>query len=426
MKRFVNIKCILWVVFVGVGTLVLGQPSLTLEEAYELARSNYPLLKSVDIYKVMEERVNELVDQNRKPAITVKGDASLQSEAISLGEAGGPIYIDVPIYRAQAYGEVTYNLFDGGISDVQKQINEINTIIQTQQIEVNLYPLKEQVNSIFTGVELARKLTAIFILTEKDLETRRKVLQAGVDNGVTLESELTKLEVRLLQLENERLKVDADVGSAYSLLSVITGRTIEINTNLVLPKYLTSTTLTEVHRPELTLFSNQKMAFEAQKKLINAMDIIHVKLFGQVGLSYPNYLNFTDVSLSPYALGGIKASYKLFDKKNRSIKNQKLDLQAQLIDVKEETFKHNLNVQSARYQNDFQLLSDQVDKYNKIAELQSQILVQLNVQLDNGIITSSEYLLQSTEELRARQNVKITQSKLNQKRLEYLTIYGIK
>ena len=205
---------------------------------------------------------------------------------------------------------------------------------------------------------------------------------------------------------------------------MIVGRDIGMDTKLLLSDSLDSEMSIQVNRPELKLYAKQKEALKTQEEMIEVMDKPNVNLFGQAGLSYPNALNFTDVSLSPYALGGVKVSYKLFDKKDKYIKKQMLELQAGIIDVEEETFRHNLNVQSARYQDEYQLLLDQVDKYEEIADLQSQILKQLQVQLDNGVITSTEYILQSTEELRARQGVKILQSKLQQKRLEYLNIFG--
>jgi len=417
-------KWILCLMCLCVSTLVFGQSRLSLSEAYELARSNYPALKNIDIYKALETKENELIDQSRRPIVMLNGDASLQSEAIQIGEAGSPLSVEVPIYRAQAYGEISYSLYDGGVSNVRKQINEINTIIQTQQLEVNLYPLKSQVNQVFTGVQLGTELKEMYRLTEKDIETRRALLQASVENGVMLESELIKLDVRLLQLENDRIQVDADIRSAYALLSVILGRDIDQQTQLLIPDNLPSTLSSPRGRPELKLYEDKKMALEAQKKLVDVSDKPMISVFGQAGLAYPNNLNFADVSLSPFALGGVKASYKLFDKKDKTLKKQKLELQAELIEIQEETFRHNLEVQTARYQEEFQLLSDQVDKYQKIASLQAQILSQLKVQLDNGVITATDYLLQSTDELRARQNVEITQSKLKQKQLEYLTIYG--
>lgn len=427
MKRnrgiFGSLGCL---ILLTVSTLGVSQSSLSLDEAYALAKSNYPMLKTVDIYKAIGVKDNDLIDQSRKPTITLKGDATLQSEALSLGGENSPINVNVPIYRANAYGEISYNVYDGGVSDIRKQINEINTIIQTQQVEVDLYPLKVQINSIFSGVDLGLKLEELFTLTEQDLVARKEVVRSAVEFGTLLESELSKLEVRILQLKNERLQIESDVQSAYSLLSIIIGKEVDRETKLEMPEMLTSDIQSNIYRPELKLFSDKKLAIEAQKDLIEVMDKPNVILFAQAGLGYPNYLNFTDISLSPYAIGGVKASYKLFDKKDKSLKKQKIDLQSELVDVQEETFKHNIKIQSARYQDDFRLLANQVDQYARIAELQSEILSQLKVQLDNGIITSMEYLLQSNEELRARQNVKITQSKLDQKRLEYLTIYGEK
>ena len=188
MKRYIYIKFgLLSLLIVGVGNLLSAQSNLSLDEAYALAKANYPLLKASDIFKEMEVLENDLVDQERKPTVMVKGDASLQSEALRIGQEGSPIDIELPIYRAQAYGEVVYNIYDGGVSDVRKQLNEVQTVLQMQQLEVKLYTLKEQVNKIFAGVDLGLQLRELFYLTEQDIEIRRSVVHAGVENGVMLE-----------------------------------------------------------------------------------------------------------------------------------------------------------------------------------------------------------------------------------------------
>ena len=405
---------------------VSSQEQLPIEEAYRLAKENYPLLKSIDIYQAMAEKENDLVDLSRRPTVMLRGDASLQSEAIRIGNENSPIDISVPIYGVQAYGEVTYNLFDGGVSDVKKQINEINAIVNTQQVEVNLYPLKEQINKIYAGVDLGQKLMAVYSLTENDLLARQRSIQVAVDNGVALESEVKKMQVRLLQLENEKLQVVADITSAYSLLSVVLGKEVKVDTELELPSDMDVMRHLDINRPELKLFNDQQLTLQLQKEMIDVLDKPSISLFAQAGVGYPNKLNFTDVSISPFALGGVKASYKLLGQRDRSTKKQTLDLQSQLVDVQEETFRHNLSVEAARYQDEFQLLSEQIAKHVMIADLQSEILAQMKVQLDNGVITSTEYLIQSNEELRARQNIKISESHLAQKRLEYHTIFGTK
>lgn len=405
-----------------------AQDKLTITEAYRLAENNFPLLRSIDIYQAIAEMEDQLIDQKRKPVISIHSEATLQSEAVSIGTEipNSPISIDVPLYRAQAYGKISYSLYDGGVSEIQKHINDLQTQVKQQEILIDAYPLKAQVNQLFFGILLGQNLTKLYQITESDLQARKEILQSGVQYGTVLESEVTKIAVRLMELENEKRKVAADINSGYATLSVLLGENVAPNTELVIDieeRFLTSTKL---NRPESALYEKQRVSVRAQKELIDRMDKPQIILFGQAGLAYPNRLNFSKIELAPFALGGIGLSYKLSDKSDKSIKKQKLILHENLIDIREETFEHQLEVQKSGYAEKFQSLNYQIDQYEKIAELQAEILSQLQIQLDNGVITSTDYLIQANAELLARQNLELTKVRLKQKELEYFNIIGQK
>jgi outer membrane protein TolC len=403
-----------------------AQQSISLSEAYEWTRANYPLLKKIDILDKIKSEENDIIAHSRKAIIDLKGETSLQSEAVSIGSGipNSPININVPLYRVQAFGELNYNLYDGGVINLRKEINDISTLIQQQEIEVNLFPLKEKVNQLFSAVTLAKELLVLYDLTESDLNTRKDIAQSGVDNGVALESDVLKITIRILDLQNEKRKITADINMAYATLSVLTGRKILPEVLLEYPQLSGPMPKSTLDRPELDLFTKQKDALRLQEKGIDIMDKPDLFLFGRAGLAYPNALNFSKVELAPFAIAGVRVAYRLFDKSDQSIKKQKLHLQGELIDVQEATFKHNLEISLAKYEEEFDLLKDQADQYERISQLQAEVLQQMQAQVDNGIITSTEYLLQSTEELRSRQNLKITQVKLVQKILEYHTLIG--
>lgn len=423
MKRIILISMILTLIFGGTCT---AQQSVSLSEVYEWTRANYPLLKKIDILDKIKSEENDIIAHSRKAIIDLKGETSLQSEAVSIGSEipNSPININVPLYRAQAFGELNYNLYDGGVINLRKEINEISTLIQQQEVEVNLFPLKEKVNQLFSAVTLAKELLVLYDLTESDLNIRKDIAQSGIDNGVALESDVLKITIRILDLQNEKRKIRADINMAYATLSVLTGTKILPDVILEYPQLSEPIPLSILDRPEFDLFARQKDALRLQEKSIDIMDKPDVFLFGRAGLAYPNALNFSKVELAPFAIAGVRVAYRLFDKSDQTIKKQKLHLQADLIDVQEATFRHNLEISLAKYEEEFDLLKDQAWQYERIAQLQAQVLEQMKAQMDNGVITATEYLLQSTEELRSRQNLKITQVKLVQKILEYLTLIG--
>ncbi len=403
-----------------------AQSSLTLEECYGLVETNYPTLRSLDIYAAIEDAQNRLIAHSRRPIIELKGNVSLQSEAISLGSdiPGSPISINLPLYNFRTYSEATYNLYEGGVINTRKRINEIQMLVRKTKVMVDLYPLRVQVNKIFAGVALAKELLNLFDLTTDDLDLRQEFAKNAVELGVLLESEVSKLEVRKLEIENEKRIVQADILSAYATLSVLTGTDIDQRTFLELPESLEFVLTPEIRRPELTLFSHQKASVLSQKELIEVLDKPNILLYGQAGFGYPNALNFSKVQFAPYALGGIRFSYKIFDKSDKEYKKQKIELESHLIDVHEATFRKNIQIQAARYDAEMMALKDQILRYDQIAKLQSNILKELAIQMELGVITSTEYLIQSNAELRARQNLQVARAKLDQKRLEYITIYG--
>ena len=159
--------------------------------------------------------------------------------------------------------------------------------------------------------------------------------------------------------------------------------------------------------------------------MIEANTKPRVNAFANVGIGYPNPLNFFDETVAPYAMAGVSVSYLLFDwgKVNRD--KQILSIQSEMIDNEKETFEHQLNIQKSKYFQEVRNIESRIDHTEEIADLQKRILEQMQVQLDNGIITVTEYLLQSNTELQTRQKLKIYESQIEQVKVDFLTKWGL-
>ena len=95
-----------------------------------------------------------------------------------------------------------------------------------------------------------------------------------------------------------------------------------------------------------------------------------------------------------------------------------------MIDNQLETFEHNLNLTDGKFREDILKLEKQLIRDEEIAQLQNKILKQLSVQLENGVITVNDYLIQSNAELRARQQLQLHKTQLTQIKIDYLTQRG--
>ena len=158
----------------------------------------------------------------------------------------------------------------------------------------------------------------------------------------------------------------------------------------------------------------------ANNDLVEASRKPVVSAFAQAGLGLPNPVNLFDNNLSPYAIGGVNAQWQIKDWGKSSKQKQLLELQASKLQKQEATLRFNLNAGNDAYLVDVRRLQQQVRRDEEIVALQAEILVQLAAQLDNGVITATDYLIQANAELRSRQQLKIHQTELLQLQLNFL------
>ena len=146
--------------------------------------------------------------------------------------------------------------------------------------------------------------------------------------------------------------------------------------------------------------------------------------YAQAGVGYPNPLNFLANEVAPYGILGVQMNWKIADWNKTQVDKDILLLQSQKLINAEETFNFNLNSKKAKYQSDVNRLLSQIEQDEKIADLQAEILKQIAAQLDEGVITSSEYIIQVNAELLSRQNLLIHQTELSKLQLEFWSERG--
>ena len=408
-------------------TSAWSQPatSLSLSEAYDMAKNQFPLLGNHPLLQQASELRLKNIEQSKLPTIQWKAEATLQSEVVSFPDGEMlPIEIDLPLYNLKTYAEAQYQLYDGGLRAAQKEVERQQLAAEQQSLEVDAYQLRAQVNQFFFGVLLLREQVELLGVTLKDLGEKKNNLEAGVRHGVVLQSEVDKMTVRQLEIVAEQEQVQRDIQGYLSVLEELTGNTLSDVTKLVLPNLDSQHFSLSLTRPEQEFFQLQKQALLANEQLIDASRRPSLHSFISAGFGYPNPLNFFDNSVAPYAIGGLSFNWNIIDWGKEDRDRQLLTIQSQIIDNQQQTFEHNLNLTNDKYQEDVAKLEGRIARDREIADLQHQILEQLSSQLEHGVITVTDYLTQVNAELHARQQLKLHQVQLQQVKVDYLTQRG--
>ncbi|MBI5914152.1 MAG: hypothetical protein HY842_02150, partial [Bacteroidetes bacterium] len=89
------------------------------------------------------------------------------------------------------------------------------------------------------------------------------------------------------------------------------------------------------------------------------------------------------------------------------------------------TFEDALENLDGKFQEDISKIKNQIASDEEIAKLQAEILKQLSSQLENGVITATDYLLQSNAELQARLAAQTRRVQLAQVEAAWRTHFGI-
>ncbi len=409
---------------------LLAQPmgSLTLTEAYQMVEQNYPMARNAPLLDQASALNQEVINKNRLPALTANAEARIQTENVTLmsGDPNG-LNFQVPLESYKVYVGFDYKLYDGGMSAAQRQIEEASLQVNQKTLEVNLRALKDRVNQLFFGILLARQQQTLLRTSIESINTNIEILQAGYDNGTVLQSEVSKLKVRSLELASDNARLEGNLKAYASVLSELLGTQIALDTQLVLPDALQAplTGNMELSRPELDLYEQQSKLINAQEGIFDASRKPVMSLFAQGGIGYPNPLNFVDINSSTYALGGVRMGWNITDWNKSKREKEKLRVQQSQNQLSKETFVHDIRSRDGEFQEKINALKEQLENDLRIVDLQMEILEQTEVQLANGVINTNDYLLQVNAELSARQQYELHAVQLKQLEIDYLTLIGL-
>ncbi len=427
MKHFTAL--IFFLFFVNL-SLVKGQnlvKELTLRQAHKLIELNHPKLKNAAIYADISAKEIEKLNKANLPSIALKADGKIQSHSVKLDLPPGsnlPFTIDMPLYSAKTFLESQFTIYDGGVNKAQQTISKTNLISKESQLNVTKFQLNEQVNSLFLSINLLKEKSKLFNYSLKSLEQREKQITAAVQEGVVIPGELTKIQVKEIKLLAEQANVNHQIKALLAALSALLLTDLNSDTELILPTVDISNALNTSNRPEKQYLDAQKENINANKTLIDAARKPKIGAFAQSGYGYPNPLNFLDNNTSPYALAGIKFNWAVTDWKQSSLSKEILDLKQLELQNANDAIDFTLNVEEGRFKQDIERLKNQIMSDQKIAAMQNQILTYMEVQLDEGTITSAEYLTQVNAELLAQQTILIHQTELQKTIIEFYNNRG--
>jgi len=382
-------------------SLADGPDSIRLDQCLAVASERSALTRQKGISEnIMNDRLTNL-KSNWYPSVGLNAQATYNSETVEFSDLlqNLPVSIpSLPLDQYKIWADINQQLFDGGMVKALKQVEKAGYKSEIYQTEAELLAIRMQVSQVFFSLLLTQNNTETIGSSLNLLEARKNALKAGVSNGVVLPENLLAMEAEEISLRQKLTELRLQKTQLFRALSILTDSVFPENSIIAEPEIPVADQ--NGIRPEFLLFDMQKERLQANSKLIGSGDLPRVFAFSQLAYGRPGYNMVSRDFHTFYTIGaGMKWNFLNYGDTRRQ--KRIIGLQQQLVDVKRTNFDVHLRIQlQAELTNlvkyDSLMIQDQA-----ILSLRKSIAGSSFSRLNNGIITSADYLDDMNAELLA-------------------------
>ncbi len=400
------------------------ESTLSLQKSYALAQQNYPLTRQRQLLKNISGITLEEVRTGYFPQLNINGQATYQSDVLKFpGTIPGFTLPKIAKDQYKLTAELSQLVYDGGVLRQQEQVENLNNEVNEQNLEVQLYQLRERINQLFFGILFLDEELKQVDLVRQDINLGIKTVEAMVDNGVAFRSSLNLLRAELLKTDQHTIEMKATRKGLLDVLGLFINQDLPENIKLEKPVVTVVLADTSVNRPELNLYSAQQTLLMGRFKLYDAGKKPKASFFFQEGYGRPG-LNAWENKFKTYYITGIRLNWNLGWLYTHKKEIRLLGFAQQSVNVQKDVFLFNTHTQLKQQRSEIEKLEQLIATDREIIDLRTSVKQAARAQLENGVITSIDYLKDVNEEDMARQDLITHQVQLLQSQVSYQTISG--
>lgn len=411
-----------------VGSLA-GHSEITVEQCVEYAQANYPLIKKYELLEQTSDISLSEINTAWFPRVAVTGQTTWQSAVPTFPKAYtgmmqqlGTELKGLPRWQYRAGVEVSQTVWDGGTTARRRELEKASTAVQQSSLDVDMYAVRERVESIYFGLLLVRNQIEQLENTHKRLQQVATQMKVYVQNGTALTSDADLVEAQILTLEQQIDQAQSSAVGYLQILKIFIDRPIAM-VDLVAGRAHVPADLSPL-RPELKLMDARRDLARVQQRLSDTALMPKFGLFGQGFYGNPgldNFKSMLDREATFNFIGGVKATWNIDAFYTRNSSRRRTTLAEEMIETDRATLLRNLAMQSDSQLSSINGLKKIIEKDTKIVELRSNVRNAAEAKFENGVVDSTYLLEKITDELASRINAKYHEIQLIQEiyRLKY-------
>lgn len=410
----------LFIVLISAFIFHSGYARLNIEECYEKAEANYPLIKQYDLIDKSKDYNLSNAEKGYLPQIQILAKATYQSEVTN-------IPVDIPGIKElkkdqySATVDVNQSIWDGGNINARKLKINTQAEVERKSLDVSLYAVRNRVNQLFFGILLYDEMLKQNTLYLEELKRNFTQISAYMQNGIANQADLDAVEVEQIKISQNRISLIHNRKAYLEMLSALIGEKIANETQLIKPD-INQLYPSNNQRPELSLYNAQLQNLDAQQKEVNADLIPKFNAFLTAGYGRPG-LNMLESSFSAYYIGGISLSWNLGSLYTRKNKLNAIEVNKEMIESQRETFLFNNRLDQTQGNTEVQKIRGLLNSDNDIIRLRGSVKRSAEAKVANGTMSVLDLMKEINAEQQAIQDKIVHEIELIQAiyNLKYLT-----
>ena len=419
-------KKILLLFFVLPFAEALAQQADTISLNYcrQLAVANYPLIKQKDLLSEAAGLRIKNLNMNYFPQLSLNGQATYQSAVTEIPKIS-PMF-DFPSMSQDQYKvtlDVNQTIWDGGTTSAQKKLENSNLLADQMNVDVEIAKIKERVNQIYFNILLAQQNEKVVMNVQEELKSKLKKTEAGIKNGVVLQSNADILKAEIIKTEQSLIELSNAKSASLKMLSEFINRTLFETTEFITPEGSVIEPVYDNKRLEMQLLDLQMNKLDISKSLTNTKVMPRFYAFGQGGYGRPGF-NMLSNDFDFFYIVGAKMSWNISGFYQSGREKRIIEIQKNILNTQKETFDKNLKIASQKDAADIAKYKQLISKDDEIIRLRQNITRTASTQLENGVITATEYVTELNAEMVARLNMELHKIQLKMAEINYLNSMG--
>ena len=296
-----------------------------------------------------------------------------------------------------------------------------NEASQEQSLEVALYQLNERINQIYFSILLIDEQIRQYNINRDNFQNSANKAKASYDNGTALKSNVDEFLAEIATIDMANIEFTSNRKAYTDMLSIFIGQSIDSNTQLVMPPQVVTEAV--VKRPELLMYDLNKQIYDVQDRELKSAYLPKFDAFIQGAYGRPT-LNFIDNNFGGWYLGGVRMIWNLGSLYTLKNNRTNIKIGKESVDVDKEIFMYNTNLVMKSQSENMVKYAALLNQDETVIALRSFVANAAKAQLENGVVTTHDYITKVNDENLARQSKILHSIQLIQSQYEFKNTTG--